>query len=86
MSLHNNQFAKKRGVGKRLLLTARTVRLEQHVDFVAGDRRLTSIIEDAFANTNLPVPPGPPPLWGPGGVPGEWADVFGFIKPPKFSK
>ena len=22
------------------------------------------------------------PLWGPGAVPGEWADVCGFIKPP----
>ena len=21
-----------------------------------------------------PVPPGPTPLWGPSGVPGEWAD------------
>ena len=31
-----------------------------------SDRRLTSIIEEAFANTNLPVPPGPTPLWGPG--------------------
>ena len=70
--------------------------LQEHVDTVAGDfngaswrrpcgseRRLTSIIEETFANTNLPVPPGPPPpLWGPGGVPGEWADVCGFLNPP----
>ena len=27
-------------------------------------------------------PPGPTPLWEPGGVPGEWSDVFGFLKPP----
>ena len=39
-------------------------------------------IEDAFANTCLPIPPGPTPLWGPGDVPGEWADVCGFIEPP----
>ena len=35
-----------------------------------NDRRLTSIIEEAFADTNLPVPPAPTPLWRPGGVPG----------------
>ena len=59
-----------------MLLTVRTVMLEEHVDLVAGDftgaarrrpcgsdRRLTSIIEEAFADTNLPVPPGPTPLW-----------------------
>ena len=76
MPLHiNNQFAKKRGIGKKLLLKVRTVLLES-MWMVAGDlngaawrrpcgsdRRLTSIIEEAFANTNLPVPPGPTPLW-----------------------
>ena len=95
MSLHiNNQFAKMRGIGKKLLLAVRTVMMEEHVDFVAGDfngaawrrpcgsdRRLTSIIEEASADTNLQVPPGPTPLRRPGGVPGEWADVCGFIKP-----
>ena len=68
--------------------------LQEHVDLVAGgfngaawrrpcgnDRRLTSIIEDAFADTNLRVPPGPAWLLGPGAVPGEWADICGFIKP-----
>ena len=64
VSLHiNNQFAKKR--------------VEEHVDMVAGDfngaawrrpcgsdRRLTSIIEEAFANANLLVPSSPTPLWG----------------------
>ena len=96
MSLHiNNQFAKKRGIGEKLLPTFRTVMLEEHVDLVAGDfngaawrrpcgsdRRITRIIEEAFADTNLPVPPGSPPWWGPGAVPGQWADVSGFIKPP----
>ena len=47
------------------------------------DRRLTSMIEEAFANTNLLVPAEPTPLWGPSGVPGDWADVCGFIKPPE---
>ena len=28
------------------------------------------------------MPPGATPLWGPGAVPGEWADVCGFLKPP----
>ena len=46
------------------------------------DQQRDSKIEEAFANTNLPIPHGPTPLWGPGGVPREWADVCGFIKPP----
>ena len=29
------------------------------------------------------MPPGPTPLWGPGAVPGKWADVCGFLKPPR---
>ena len=86
MSLHiNNQFAEKRGVWKKLLLTIRAMMLEEHVDFVAGDfngaawrrpcgnhRKLTSIIEEAFANTDLPIPPGTTP----------WADECGFLKTP----
>ena len=28
------------------------------------------------------MPTGSPPLWVPGGVPGEWADVCGFLIPP----
>ena len=28
------------------------------------------------------MPPGLTPLWSPGAVPGEWADVCGFLKPP----
>ena len=69
--------------------------LEEHVDLFAGDfngaawrrsngntRQPTSIIEEAFADTDLPMPPGPTPLWGPGAIPGRWIDVCGFIKPP----
>ena len=82
------QFAQKRGIGKKLLLTVRTVMLQEHVDMVAGDfnsaawrrpcgsdRQPTSIIEESSADTNLHVPLGPTPLWRSGGVPGEWADV-----------
>ena len=79
MSLHiNNQFAKKRGIEKKLLLTIRAVMLEEHVDFVAGDfngaawrrpcgndRKLASIIEEAFADTDLPVPPASTTVVGP---------------------
>ena len=38
MSLHmHKHFAKKRGIGKKLLLTVRTVMLQEHADMVAGD-------------------------------------------------
>ena len=37
-----------------------------------SDRRFTSIIEEAFAKANLPVPPLHP---GPGAMPGKSADV-----------
>ena len=40
MSLHTNHFVKKRGMGKKLLLTVRAVMLQQHVDMVAGDFNL----------------------------------------------
>ena len=37
MSLHiNDHLAKKRGIGKNLLLTVRTVMLQEQVDMVAG--------------------------------------------------
>ena len=77
MSLHiNNHFPEKRGIGKKLLLTVCTVMLQEQIDMVAGDfngsawprqsdsdPRPIGIIEEVFANTNLPVPPGPTPLW-----------------------
>ena len=94
ISLHiNNNYVKKRGIGKKLLLTIRAVMLDEKVDLVAGDfnvaawRRTVcasklSIIEEAVADCDLPLPPGPTPLWGPGAVRGTWSDVCGFIKPP----
>ena len=95
-SLHiNNQFAKKRGIGKKLLLTIRAVMLEERVYLVAGDfngaawrrpmrqrSKTHQRKEEAFADTDLPMPPGSIPLWRPGAVPGGWADVCGFLKPP----
>ena len=60
----------------------------RHVDLVTGgfngaawrrqcgnDRKFAIIIGEAVAETDLPMPPVPPPLWEPGGVPGEWSDV-----------
>ena len=89
----NYNYAKKRGIGKKLLLTIRAMMRDEQVDLVAGDfngpawRRTTtvnniSIIEEAFADCDLPMPSGPTPLWGPGAVPGTWSDVCGFLKPP----
>ena len=95
MSLHiNNNYAKKRGIGKKLLLTIRAVIQDEHVNLVAGDfngaawrqtsgnPHPTSTLEEAFADTDFPMPPGPTPVWGPGVIPGEWADVSGFIVHP----
>ena len=78
MSLHiNNNYAKKRGIGKKILLAFRAVMLDEHIDLVAGDfngaawRRQTnngnlSIIEEAFSGSDIPMPPGPTPLWAQG--------------------
>ena len=87
MTLHcNNQYAKKRAIAKNLLLAVRTVMHQEQIDTYrrrsVNEQRLDSTSEEALANTNLPIPHGPAPLWGPGGVPGEWSDVCGFIKPP----
>ena len=68
--------------------------LGQHIDLVAGDfngtawrwcnnRNYISTIEEAFADCALPTPPGPKPLLGPVSIPGNWADVCGFLKPPE---
>ena len=51
MSLHiNNSFAKKRGIGKKLILTIRAVVLEEHVDVVAGDFNGAAWRRDTSAN------------------------------------
>ena len=96
MSLHiNNHYPKKRGFAKNVLFAVRAVLCHEQVDMVAGDfygaawrkksgdnQQRDSTTEKAFANTSLPIPHGSSPLWGPGNVPGERADVCGFTEPP----
>ena len=70
----------------------RAIMISQEVDLVAGDfngtawrcrsRDHLSTIDEAFSDCALPAPPGPTPLWGPGSIPNNWADVCGFLKPP----
>ena len=65
----NNNYAKKRGIGKKIILTLRAVMLEEHVDVVAGDfngaawrrdnSKTISIMEEAFADRALPMSPSP---------------------------
>ena len=80
VSLHiSNIYAKKRGIGKKVILSIRAVMLNEKVDLVAGDfnvaawrcdnRNNISTIEEAFADCALPMPPGTTPLWGPGSIP-----------------
>ena len=70
MSLHiNNNCAKKRGIGKKLLLTIRAIMQEEYVDLVAGDfngaawrqssrknPQPTGTLEGAFVETDFPMP------------------------------
>ena len=42
----NNQLAKKRGIGKKLIPTVRSIMLEEHVDMVAGDGAHHAAITD----------------------------------------
>ena len=92
-SLHiNNVFAKKRGIAKKIIQTVRALMIFQNNDLVAGDfnvaawrcrsRDNLSSIFEAFADCALLTPPGPTPLWGPGSIPDNWADVCGFLKLP----
>ena len=80
---------KKRSIAKKLILTICAIMIGQQVDLVAGDfigtawrcsnRDNMSTIDEAFADCALPTPPGPAPLWGPGSIPNNWADVCGFL-------
>ena len=64
--------------GPVVTYTIRAVMLKENVDLLAGDfnraawRRensnIFSIIENAFADCALPMPPGPTPLWRPGSI------------------
>ena len=40
----------------------------------------TSTLEEACADTDFPMPPGSPPLWGPGAIPGEWDAVSSYLQ------
>ena len=93
LSLHvSNIYAKKRGIAKKLILDIRAIMISPQVDLVAGDfkgtawrcrsRNNPSTFDEAFMDSILPSPPGPPQLWGPGSIPDNWADVCGFLKPP----
>ena len=48
----------------------------------AGNRNNISTIDEALADCALPTPLGPAPLWRPGSIPNNWADVCGFLEPP----
>ena len=86
------QLQKKRSIAKKLILTICAIMIGQQIDLVAGDfngtawrcsnRDNMSTIDEAFADCALPTPPGPAPLWGPGSIPNNWADVCGSLKPP----
>ena len=77
---------------KKIIQTIRAIVISQDTDLVAGDfngtawgcrsRDNLSTIDEVFSDGALPTPPGPPPLWGPGSIPNNWADVCGFLKPP----
>ena len=63
--------------------------ISQEVDLFAGDfngtawrcrsRNNISTIDEAFTDCALPSPQGLTPLWGPGSIPNNWADVCGFL-------
>ena len=84
----NNVFAKKRGIAKKIIQTIRALMISQDIDSVAGDFNGTawrcrswdniSTDKEVFSDCALPTPP----LWGPGSIPNNWADVCGFLKPP----
>ena len=88
LSVHiSNIYAKKKGIAKKLILTLRAIMISQEVDLVAGDFNVTTwrnlgTVDEAFTDCALPTPPGPTPLWGPGSIPDNWADVCGLLKPP----
>ena len=72
-------------------LALRAIMISQEVDLVASDfdgtawrcsnRDNISSIDEAFTDCALPTPPAPTPLWGPGLIPNNWADVCGFLNP-----
>ena len=91
-SLHiSNIYAKKKGIAKKIIQTFRALMISQNMDSVAGDfngtawrcrsRDNISTIDEVLSDCALPTPPGLTPLWGPGSIPNNWADVCFFFKP-----
>ena len=88
----SNIYAKKKCIAKKLSFNLLATMISQEVDLVVGDfngrawrcrsRDNLSTIDEAFTDSTLPTPPGLPPLWWPGTIPDNWADVCGFLKPP----
>ena len=80
MSVHiNNQFATKRR-SEKVANTVRTVTQEEHADLIDADQRCRLAAHVATIEDSVPF--AHQPLWGPGAVLGEWADVCGFVGPP----
>ena len=78
LSLHvSNIYAKKKGIAKKLILTLRASMISEEVDLVAGDFNGTAWRCRSRDNLSTPTP-----LWGPGSIPNNWADVRGFLKSP----
>ena len=97
LSLHiSNISVKEKGIAKKIIQTIRAIMISQDVDLVAGDfngtawrccsRDNLSTIDEVFSDCALPKPLGPPPLWGPGSIPNNWADVCGFLMLPGFQR
>ena len=77
-ALHiNNIYAKKRGIGKKLILTIRAVMLGE----LCGPSLQVTSTEPRGGATTATISVSL--LWGPGSIPGCWADVCGFLKPPE---
>ena len=90
LSLHiSNVYAKKRHC-QEIIQATRSLMISQDIHLVAGEfngaawlfrsRGNLSSIDEAFADCALPTPPGTPPMWGPGSIPINKADVCGFLK------
>ena len=76
---------RKKGIAKKIIQTVRALMVSQDIDLVAGDfhgtawrsrsRDNISTIDEVFSDCALPTPPFPTPLWGPGSITNNWADV-----------
>ena len=90
--LKENNFAKKRGMGKKLFSSVRAIMKDEHVNLIAGDFKgvgrtcgnnslQTSTLEETFIDNGCPIATGPSPTFVVGAILGEWA-LCVFIVPP----